>query len=162
MKTIAMLLLLISGRHPGEQARSYREAPEITRGRMILWQDPGAVERLDFRYGAGGRALEPRPPFTFLEEDKSGTSPKLTVRDAGGRKWSVKFGGEAGADNFASRLVWAAGYVPEINYYISEGVIEGVSNLRRTKRYVDPSGRFQGARFQLRGGDRAFVDGVSW
>src|SRR5687768_10553010 len=58
----------------------------------VLWFDPGRVETLDFTGGLGGRARAPRPPFTFIEEDTSGTAAKIIVRDARGMRWTAKWG----------------------------------------------------------------------
>src|SRR5262249_46826640 len=98
MDTIVMILFLLTGRHPGAKSRDYTEIPAIVEGQTLLWHQPGAVERADFKYGAGGRQLAPQSPFTFLTEENSGTSPKVRVRDARGRQWVVKFGSEASPD----------------------------------------------------------------
>ena len=37
----------------------------------IVWRNPGAVETLDFVGGPGGREQAPKPPFTFIEEDRT-------------------------------------------------------------------------------------------
>ena len=37
-------------------------------------------------YGQGGKDKLPAAPFTFLDEDKNGTNPKMDVRDANGQK----------------------------------------------------------------------------
>ncbi len=75
----------------------------------ILWHDPGPVGRLDMAGGAGGKAMRPAPPFTFLVE-LSGTSVKLKVGDARGRHWVVKWGSEVKSETLASRIAWACGY----------------------------------------------------
>jgi hypothetical protein len=118
-------------------------------GRPELWHDPGLVERLDLRYGAGGAALRPRPPFRFVEKEKSGSTEKVRVRDSAGRQWVVKFGEEASPDTFASRLAWSVGYTTSVNYYVPRGAIRGY-------------GRFAGGRFQLRSPTPRYLDGVSW
>src|SRR5689334_5020159 len=46
-----------------------------------IWRDPGAVEKLDFVGGPGGRSGSPRPPFKFVEEDLGGSNPKVKVTD---------------------------------------------------------------------------------
>src|SRR5262245_53718441 len=88
----------------------------IKSGPPILWHDPGEVEKLDFVGGVGGRDQAPKPPFTFEEEILSGTNPKVRVKDAGGTKWAVKFGTEARAEVFSTRMAWAAGYFVEPSY----------------------------------------------
>src|SRR4051794_25942466 len=81
-----LLLACAAAAVPGDEAtRDYSAVPGIHRGNTFLWHDPGAVERLDLRHGSGGRALQPGPPFTFVKEDTSGSTPKVQVRDAAGR-----------------------------------------------------------------------------
>jgi hypothetical protein len=156
-----VLALTVAALAAGEPERSYREKG-IRPAAAVLWHNPGAVERLDLRYGAGGRALVPRPPFTFLKEDDTGTNAKVKVRDANGREWAVKFGPEASPDTFGSRMAWAMGYYAETNYYVARGTIRGAHNLKRADKFIDDTGRFDGARFQLRGRHPEYVAGVSW
>jgi hypothetical protein len=143
-------------------ARDYTSIVHIRRANAVIWHDPGDVARLDLRFGAGGRALAPRPPFTFVKEDTSGTSPKVQVKDAAGRSWAVKFGAEARPDTFGSRLAWALGYFAEINYFVPEGFIRGGHDLKRARHSIDESGHFSGARFQLRTKEPEYIAGVSW
>jgi hypothetical protein len=143
-------------------SKLYTQVPEIAHGETMIWHDPGAVEQLDFVNGIGGAATAPAPPFTFEKEDTSGTSPKVRVKDANGREWVIKFGKEARPDTFATRLAWAVGYWVEPNYYVADGVIAGAHNLGRARGDVNDHGHFQGGRFQLRGGDLKYLDGVNW
>src|SRR5688572_22504238 len=78
--------------------------------RSIIWRNPGNVSRRNLLYGPGAIDLMPQAPFTFVEEDKSGESPKFDVRDARGDLWTVKLGPEAQAETVSTRLVWAVGY----------------------------------------------------
>ncbi len=94
-------------------------------------------------------AKAPKPPFTFVSEDKGGTAPKVNVRDSSGAQWIVKFGEEVKAENFASRIVWAAGYFADANYFVPSGKIEGVGELGRAKDFIR-DGNFTDARFELR------------
>jgi len=120
----------------------------------VLWRNPGAVERLDFAGGPGGRSGSPRPPFRFLEEDRDGHNPKVKVMDAAGRRWSVKWGDEVHAETFAARLVWAAGYDVPPSYFVARGQIQRVKVLTRAAQYVGAQGDFTNARFSLR--DKTF------
>ncbi len=117
--------------------------------RETIWRDPGAVERLDFRAGPGGRDKTPAPPFHFVEEHATGSNPCLSVKDARGRTWRVKWGDEVRSESFAVRLVWAAGYHAEITHFIAEGRIEGVKELGRAKSCVGDDCTFKDARFEL-------------
>ncbi len=128
----------------------------------MLWHNPGRVAALNLAYGIGGRAMAPRPPYRFLREEKGGSTPKVRVRDANGREWSVKFGEEASSDAFASRLAWAAGYYVEPTYYVESGRFYGVHDLTRAKHQVGPGGVFHGGRFQLRARSPQFLPNVEW
>jgi hypothetical protein len=115
----------------------------------LLWRDTGPVQSLDLAAGPGGSERAPRPPFTFVKEDPGGTTPKVTVRDARGITWSVKFGPEAKPESFATRFAWASGYFAEPAYFLREGEIEGAAGLGRAAQFIQ-NGRFQDARFELR------------
>src|SRR5918998_1653624 len=67
---------------------------QVRASRASLWQDPGDVERLDFRAGPGGSRGAPEPPFRFVAEHATGSNPCLSVRDARDRTWRIKWGDE--------------------------------------------------------------------
>ena len=138
------------------------EIKKLPPGERVLWTDPGDVASLDMVYGKAGRDGEPQPPFTFVKEDLGGTNPKVTVKDAKGNTWSVKFGVETNPQVFCNRLVWACGYVVEPEYYIAHGQIEGVHGLKRAKSMVGSDGSFTGARFQLRSDSPKFINDANW
>ena len=119
--------------------------------RAAIWRDPGAVERLDFRAGPGGPDGAPVPPFRFVEEDDDDAlSPKVTVEDARGRTWKIKWGDEVQAETFAVRLAWAAGYFVEPAYFVPSGTIENVPRLAHAGTRVGEGGAFADARFELK------------
>ena len=128
----------------------------------VLWQNPGRVELKNLAVGAGGLQDVPKPPFHFLKEDNGGSSPKVTVRDARGNKWSVKFGEEVHSDTFASRIAWAAGYTVEPTHFVRSGRILGVHGLTRAKAVVSADGSFHDARFQLRSTALKFSTRYNW
>lgn len=140
----------------------FTEPGVVREGVNILWHDPGDVANLDFRYGIGGPEMQPKPPFTFVSGDTSGTTPKVQVRDAEGRTWVVKFGQEASPDTFCTRLAWALGYYVEPEYYVADGVIEGAQKMERASNVIDHHGRFRNGRFQLRSKEPKFLKYVSW
>jgi hypothetical protein len=162
VRLIAVFLLASSIVVADDPPRMYTDIPAIAQGKTVLWHDPGAVEQLDFKYGIGGAAIAPAPPFAFVKEDPTGSTPKVQVKDSNGRTWVIKFGAEANADTFATRLVWAVGYWTEPNYFVNDGVISGVSHLGRAHDFVDDKGNFHGGRFQLRSDDPKYLDGINW
>lgn len=115
----------------------------------VLWRDPGNVSALDLIHGPGGRDLVPASPFRFVEEHVIGTNPCLSVKDARGRTWRVKWGPEVNAETFAVRIAWACGYFAEVTHYLAGGSIRHVRGLHRAAACVDANGRFTGARFEL-------------
>jgi len=121
-----------------------------TRADAVLWQAPGAITLSDWIWGPGGEARAPRPPYQFVDEDLNGTNPKIRVRDANGNQWIVKFGGEIHSEVFASRLLFALGYVTEPNYFVESGVITGAHDLHRARPFLGKNGDFSYARFKLR------------
>jgi len=117
--------------------------------RHRLWTDPGEVERLDLTAGPGGPAQAPEAPFTFIEEHSTGTQPSVSVTDANGRRWRVKWGPEVPCETFAVRLAWACGYFAEITHRIPAGIISGASALSRASDCIGEGGGFVDARFEL-------------
>jgi hypothetical protein len=124
--------------------------PGVAAEQAVLWQAPGRITMNDWIWGPGGESGAPKPPFTFVDEDFHGTNPKIRVRDAEGRRWTVKFGGEVHGDVFGSRLLYATGYLTEPNYYVASGTIAGVHDLKRAEAFVGRHGFFRFARFKLR------------
>ena len=85
---------------------------------VIFWRDPTDIATRNLFYGQGGKDHQPHGTFTFDKEDLDGTNPKFTVRDQDGVKWKVKLGTEAQPETVASRLLWAAGYYANEDYYL--------------------------------------------
>jgi len=107
----------------------------------ILWRDPGAIASRNVFYGPGGRDHQPRPPFRFVKEDLDGTNPKFVVRDRDGVRWKVKLGAEARPETAAARLVWAAGYFADEDYFLPKLRVSGMPRrLHRGQNFISPDG----------------------
>lgn len=105
-----------------------------------LWTERD-VTACNVFYGPGGEAHQPRGPFTFVKEDLNGTNPKVVVHDADGVKWTVKLGAEARPETAATRLVWAAGYYANEDYFLPSIRIENLpAHLHRGQKQVQPGG----------------------
>ncbi len=62
----------------------------------LIWHPPPPMTASDWYWGPGGKEKAPVPPFQFLKEDFSGTSPKVKVLDARGATWTVRHPGPMG------------------------------------------------------------------
>jgi hypothetical protein len=152
--TIAALVGLYFGTRIFWIARSAyrlsRAGPRhLPRARHLLWRDPGAIEQLDLAAGPGGSEFAPVAPFRFIGEPAEGSQPCVSVRDAKGRRWRVKWGHEVRSETFAVRLAWACGYFAEVTHFVASGRIEGAAALTRAAACVDAAGAFVDARFEL-------------
>jgi hypothetical protein len=125
-----------------------------------LWRDPGPIGAKDLFWGTGNAERAPKPPFTFVKEDTSGTKPKIDITDANQVDWRIKLaplspdGNEVHAEIAAGRLLWALGYFVDEHYFVPDGRIAGVANLRRAAEVVSMDGRFRVARFERKARDR--------
>ncbi|HEY1342899.1 MAG TPA: hypothetical protein VGF59_35595 [Bryobacteraceae bacterium] len=128
----------------------------------ILWQDPGNIGALDFAGSVGLPVQPPKPPFTFVKEDLSGTQPKLLVKDAAGVAWDVKFGYEVKNESFCWRVVRACGYFAEPSFFVAAGQFESYKPMTRTTESVHPDGHFTNARFQFRDPNLRFLPNRNW
>ena len=144
--------------------RSEGEAP-LRSSREVIWRDPGSISPHDLEAGPCGSKGAPAPPFHFLEEHDTGSHPCVSIRDAAGREWRVKWGQEVHTETFGTRLAWALGYFAEQTYFIASGTIEDTRELRRARECIDEQHRFTDARFELseRGVERHFdAHGWAW
>ena len=135
-------------------------APTQT-GTPAMWTDRGNVSALDLKLGIGSEEGMPKPPFTFVKEDTSGTNPKVRITDANGVSWNIKFDEEVHAEVAASRIVWATGYMVEESYFIPSGTITGVGKLSRAAKFVGSGGNFSNGMFEKRPDDVA-KRGIFW
>ena len=141
----AIAVLYISAAVDTQAQRAQRSGPATP---TRLWRDPGPIAQRDLLWGSGSLARAPKPPFTFVEEDKGGSQPKVTITDSTGTTWDVKFGVEVSAEIASNRIVWALGYLGEEMYFVPSGIITGVTGLTRAAEHVNADGSFSGARFR--------------
>ena len=130
----------------------------------IITRDLGDLPTLDLYYGAGGKehAPDPNGTYTFVEEDLKQTSPKFDVVDARGEKWRVKLGAEPQSETAATRLLWAAGYFVDEDYYVAELKVQNLPKLHRGEEFVSPDGTVRGARLKRKSKDVKKLGDWSW
>ena len=112
----------------------------------VIWQDRGDPAALDLSTGPGGKAREPGTRLAFIKESSGGTSPKFEVQDERGVTWKVKLGEEARTETAAARLLWAAGYIVDEDYYRETIQVGALPRLSRGRQYVTGNGTVRGAR----------------
>jgi hypothetical protein len=146
---LAVLALAVP---PAGAAGGPRQAPVVqndTGGSAVFWSDPTHSATRDLYYGPGGKEHEPHGPFTFEKEDLDGTNPKFVVRDPDGVKWKVKLGLEARPETAVTRLVWAAGYYANEDYFVSDIRVAGMpAHLHRGQKLVGPGGEVHNVRLK--------------
>ena len=133
-----------------QEKRKNKQA--LPRLKAVIWHPTVDVNQLNLFYGAGGNEDAPTPDakYKFKKEDMNGTSPKFDVEDDKGIKWRVKLGQEPRAETAATRLLFAAGYFVDEDYYIDELHVEGLPPLKRGQSFVTPDGVVHGARLERR------------
>src|SRR5918911_995151 len=130
-------------------AEKKSEKKGMPRGAPVMWR-PHNVESLDLLDGPGGRAGRPDlRRLRLIKTEPGGYSPKFRVRDASGREWVAKLGPEAQSETAAVRLLWAAGYVTEINYLAPCAHIPGAPKPRKEVERCGGDG-FANVRFEAR------------
>ena len=71
------------------------------------------------------------------------------VKDAEGVHWKVKMGLEARPETVASRMVWAAGFFTNEDYFLPEIQIQGVpEHLHRGRKLVSADGTIHDVRLK--------------
>src|SRR4051812_39955647 len=114
--TLLILSLLVAVTPAKDSRAGLNTVPG--KGTPVLWRMPSDIASRDLFYGPGGKAHEPKGPFTFDKEDSDGSNPKFDVIDQDGVHWRVKLGPEVRPETVASRLVWGAGYFANEDYFV--------------------------------------------
>jgi hypothetical protein len=117
--SLVLLLILAAALSAAAQKDDNKEKVQPT-GTPVLWREPTNLESRDLLLGPGGEAMKPDlSQVTFVKDQAGGGySTNYRVRDGKGKTWVVKFGKEAQPETAAVRLMWALGYVTEVNYLV--------------------------------------------
>ncbi|HZH31894.1 MAG TPA: hypothetical protein VEY11_14105 [Pyrinomonadaceae bacterium] len=138
LAVVAALLVLSIPTFPQRQAKQDRQKTQPT-GTPVMWRDPGDIAARDLFAGPGGEGMKPDlRKITFLKQETGGYSTKFRVRDASDREWVAKIGREAQSEAAAVRLLWAIGYVTEINYLVPRLTIEGKGTFENVRLEARP------------------------
>ena len=142
-RTLALAILLVFSLGTAALAQDKNKdekkaKKQMPQGTAVLWREPSNIASRDLLLGPGGEQMKPDlSRVTFVKEETGGYSKKYRVKDGQGRVWVAKIGKEAQSETAAVRLVWAVGYVSEINYLAPRVTIEG-------------KGTFENVRFEAR------------
>src|SRR5687767_11337088 len=118
-RTVVLVVLIALSCSPNTYGQKQKKEKKVLRGTPVLWRQPTDIASRDLFVGPGGEMMKPDVSvLTFIKEEKGGYSKKYRVKDAQGRVWVAKLGKEAQSETAAARLVWAVGYVSEINYLV--------------------------------------------
>ncbi len=149
---LALLILTLSVPIVAQKHAKPEEKEKAANLPAVIWRDPGGVATLNLFYGAGGKEHAPDPDgkYTFLKEDLKQTSPKFDVEDEQGVRWRVKLGQEPQSETAATRLLWAAGYFVDEDYYLAEFKVTGLPKLHRGQLFVSADGTVHRARLERR------------
>jgi hypothetical protein len=146
---VGLALLLPVTIFSGQHAKKKRD--KLPQGNAVLWRRPSDISQRDLYWGQGGKAMRPDlSRVTLIEKEKGGYSTKYRVRDGSGREWIAKVGKEAKGETAASRLMWAVGYFPDVNYLVPRVYVEGLNKT------------LENVRFGLRPHDVKRLDGWRW
>lgn len=145
------LALLVPATIFPNQKHLKKKDKSLPEGIPVLWRPPSDIQKRDLYWGEGGKALQPDlRRVTLIKKEKGGYSTKYRVRDASGREWVAKVGKEAKGETAASRLMWAVGYLPDVNYLVPRVHVEGLDK------------DLENVRFGLRPQGIKRVDGWKW
>ena len=149
---VAVALLVPATIFPGQKHKKKKTDESLPNGIPVLWRAPSDIAKRDLYWGQGGKAMQPDlRTVTLIEKEKGGGySTKYRVRDASGQEWVAKVGKEAKGETAASRLMWAVGYFPDVNYLVPRVHVKGLDK------------DLENVRFGLRPKDVKRIDGWRW
>jgi len=82
--------------------------------------------------------------------------------DHQGVHWKVKLGEETKSETAATRLVWAAGYFTDEDYYLPMLRVEKMPKLDRGRQFVSKGGVIHGVRLERKVKGQKKIDNWSW
>ena len=157
-----IIMLTISISAPSKDSvKIPKEKAKVGASPAVLWRDPVDIKTRNLFYGPGGKDHMPAGKLAFLQEKMNGINPKFDARDEAGITWGVKWGVEARPEVAATRLVWAAGYFTQENYYIDELPARGLPPLTRGQELIE-HGKIQHVRLKRHNKGEHLIGYWSW
>lgn len=162
--TLALMLLLCISAGAVAQKDDKKEDKNKVQptGTPVLWRQRTNIASLDLFRGPGGDEMRPDlSSVTFIEDQSHGYSINYRVRDGKGKIWHAKLGKEAQAETASVRIVWAVGYMTEINYLVPCLKIQGAPNPSRDLDRCEGNG-FANVKLEARPESIERLDSWSW
>ena len=161
-RAMVLLFTILIPAQAGNPRTADRDAGVAPAGPPVLWRDPVDLVSRNLYYGPGGKAHEPQGSFRFVQEDTGGSSPKFEIVSADGTRWKAKLGIEARPETAASRLLWAAGYFANENYFVPVMRVEDLPHLHRGRSHTGEDGTVRDARLKRHLKDERKIGSWSW
>ena len=158
---LVLMLLVLSASLTAQETDKDKQKANLPE---VIWRDPGDIASLNLFYGAGGKedAPDPNTIFIFVREDTQSSNPKFDIEDDQGVQWKVKLGQETQAETAATRLLWAAGYFVDEDYYLAKLKVAGMPKLHQGEDFVSPGGTVHGARLERKEKDVKKLGNWDW
>jgi hypothetical protein len=156
-----LLVVLLAVAAVAQESKKEKVAPQ---GTPILWREPIDLPSRDLLKGPGGDEMKPNlSKITFVrDQEGGGYSTNYRVKDGAGNTWVVKFGKEAQPETAAVRLLWALGYVTEINYLVPCVHIEGAPEPKRGTIERCENGGYANVKFEARPDEIKRLENWQW
>jgi hypothetical protein len=154
------IIVLLAVSAPAFAQKEKKPKPQ---GTPVLWREPTDIESRNLLHGPGGEGMGPDISRVSFIRDQvgGGYSINYRVRDAKGKIWVAKLGKEAQPETAAVRLLWALGYMTEINYLVPCVHIDGAPEPRYKVGRCEGKG-FANVKFEARPEDVERTDSWSW
>ncbi len=159
--SFTLVLLLLSITAAAQEEKKEKVQPQ---GTPVLWREPVNLTARDLLKGPGGDAMKPNlSKITFVrDQEGGGYSTNYRVKDGAGKTWVVKFGKEAQPETAAVRLLWALGYMTEINYLVPCVHIEGAPEPKRGTIERCENNGYANVKFEARPDEVKRLDSWQW
>jgi hypothetical protein len=154
------LVVLLAFAAAAQESKKEKVQPQ---GTPILWREPIDLTSRDLLKGPGGDEMKPDlSKITFVRDQGGGYSTNYRVKDGAGKTWVVKFGKEAQPETAAVRLLWALGYVTEINYLVPCVHIEGAPEPKRGTIERCENNGYANVKFEARPAEIKRLENWQW
>ena len=160
--TLLLTLSIAASAAQGQKKPKDKKDEPPPQGTPVLWKEPTDIATRDLINGNVAEDMKPDlSQVTFEADETRGYSVKWHVKDGAGKKWVVKLGNEARPETAAARLVWAVGYMTDVDYLVPCVQIVNAPKPRKKVEQCEGKG-FANVRFEARPKGWKRVGNWSW